>query len=218
MTKLIFRFTMARSRSFIKKKYGHEFWVSFSGLSKKHLKEILPKVPDIGDSIFSFNYKFGPSYISWCKSFLQLGLAQEETIENIWMMNEKMVTAIPRPFLHNSGKAYMGGFRKKAAAHVKKQNRGELHPYDWKVAYREIDKNSFELDITECALKKLAHDLDADGLLPGICRMDYLFSSVMGNGFVRTKTLGDGDDCCNCHYELDGKCEWSPEKGFADRK
>lgn len=218
MTKLIFRITMARSKSFIIQKYGRDFWLKFRSLSKEQFSEILPKVTDIGDSIFSFNYKFGPPYIAWYKSFLELGLTQEETIQNIWMMNEKMVTLIPRPFLHNSGKAYMNGFRKKAAAHVERQNRGELNPYDWKVTYREIDKNSFELDITECALKKLAHDLNADGLLPGICRMDYLFSSVMGNGFVRTKTLGDGDDCCNCHYDLEGKCEWAPETGFANRK
>lgn len=209
---------MARSRGFIKQKYGIVFWTKFCSLSKMHLNEILPKVPYIGESIFTFNYKFGPPYIAWYKSFLELGLTQDETIENIWAMNEKMVTAIPRPFLHFFGKSYMSGFRKKAAAHVQRQNRGELHPYDWKVSFREIDKNSFEIDINECALKKLAQDFDADGLLPGICRMDYLFSSVMGNGFVRTKTLGDGDDCCNCHYDLEGKCEWSPEKGFADRR
>jgi hypothetical protein len=48
--------------------------------------------------------------------------------------------------------------------------------------------------------------------------MDYLFAHLMNNGFERTKTLGDGDDCCNCRYYLTGSCEWSPEKGFADRK
>ena len=129
-----------------------------------------------------------------------------------------MATAIPSYFLHSTGKSYMNGFRKKAAHHVERQNLGELHPYDWKIAYRDIDENCFEIDITECAMKKLAHKLGAEGLLPGICRMDYLFSSIMGNGFIRTKTLGDGDDCCNCHYELDGQCEWAPEKGFSDRK
>jgi hypothetical protein len=40
----------------------------------------------------------------------------------------------------------------------------------------------------------------------------------MGNRFVRSKTLGDGDSCCNCHYDLVGECEWAPEKGFAERK
>ena len=43
-------------------------------------------------------------------------------------------------------------------------------------------------------------DFHAEGMLPGICRMDYLFASRMKNGFERTKTLGDGDECCNCRY------------------
>ncbi len=218
MKKLIFGFTMARSRSFIREKYGSEFWKSFRTLAKMHFNNILPKVPDIGYSIFSFNYKFGASYIAWYKSFFDLGLSQDEAIENIWKMNEKMVTAIPSPLMHSSGKAYINSFRKKAKRHEERQKRGELHPYDWKVVFRDIDKNTFEIDIIECAMKKLAHDFNADGLLPGICRMDYLFSSVMGNGFTRTKTLGDGDDCCNCRYELEGSCEWAPENGFIYRK
>lgn len=149
---------------------------------------------------------------------MKMGLTQQEIIKNIWLMNEKMVTTVPRPFLKTIGKMYLNGFRKKVVADMVRQQDKKLHPYDWKAVYREIDKNSFELDITECGLKKLTHDFDADGLLPGICRMDYMLSNLMGNGFVRTKTLGDGDYCCNCHYELVGKCDWSPEKGFIDRK
>jgi len=30
--------------------------------------------------------------------------------------------------------------------------------------------------------------------------------------------LINGGDCCNCRYHIIGKCEWSPEKGFTDRK
>ena len=218
MKKLIFSFTMARSKGFIIEKYGKEFWQFFHALSKINFENTLSRTPDIGTSVFSFNYDFAPAYIAWYKSYIALGLSQEETDEDIWKMNERMVTAIPKSFLHSTGKAYMNGFRKKAAQHVERQNRGELHPFDWKIVSREIDNNTFEIDITECAMKKLAHSLDADGLLPGICRMDYLFSSVMGNGFTRTKTLGDGDECCNCHYELEGSCEWAPEKGFNNRK
>ncbi len=152
------------------------------------------------------------------KSFLELGLTQDETIQNIWTMNEKLVTIIPRPVLKVMGKLYINSFRKNIAAHVMRQEKGNRHPYDWTIKYSEIDQNSFYLDITECGLKKLAQQFKVEGLLPGICRIDYLMSNLMGTGFVRTKTLGDGDDCCNCHYDLASKCEWSPEKGFTDRK
>ncbi|WP_245535424.1 L-2-amino-thiazoline-4-carboxylic acid hydrolase [Sphaerochaeta pleomorpha] len=133
-------------------------------------------------------------------------------------MNERMITIIPRGLLHLAGKSYINGFKKKAAMHAERQLKKELHPYDWQIAYREVSDNTFEIDITECGLKKLAHDFDADGLLPGICRMDYMVSYLMGNGFERTKTLGDGDDCCNCRYHREGLCAWSPEKGFEGRR
>jgi hypothetical protein len=218
MEKTIYALTMLRSRKTLIKKYGHEFWNSFKKLSTEKLNAILPVTPDIGKSIFSFNYQFGPAYIAWYKTFTEMGLQQQETWENLWLMNEKMVTTVPKFLLHLTGKSYINGFRKKAAVHVERQRRNELHPYDWRVTYREINYNTFELDITECGMKKLAHDFDADGLLPGICRMDHMFSHLMGNGFERTKTLGDGDDCCNCRYHLKGTCEWSPEKGFEGRR
>ena len=93
-----------------------------------------------------------------------------------------------------------------------------MHPYDWQIQYRDVDTNCFEIDILACGIKKLAADFHAEGMLPGICRMDYLYASIMKNGFERTKTLGDGDDCCNCRYFLKGDCEWAPEKGFVTRK
>lgn len=218
MEKIIFSLTMLRSRKALIRKYGREFWKSFRMQSKEKLKTILPLTPQIGKSLFAFNYQFGPPYIAWYKALMELGLHQQEAWETLWLMNEKMATTIPKCLLHATGRRYFTGFRKKAAAHVERQQRNELHPYDWRVTYREISYNTFEIEITECALKKLAHDFDADGLLPGICRMDYLFSHLMHNGFERTKTLGDGDDCCNCRYHVKGSCDWSPEKGFVTRK
>ncbi len=218
MEKVIYSIAMLRSSKTLIRRYGNVFWNSFKKSSKDELLVILEHRPDIGKSIFSFNYKFGSAYIAWYKTFLELGLRQQEAWENIWVMNENLVTVIPNFLMHFTGKTYINGFRKKAAEHVERQLRNELNPYDWRVTYREISNNSFELDITECGIKKLAHDFDAEGLLPGICRMDYLFSHLMGNGFERTKTLGDGDACCNCHYQIVGTCEWSPEKGFQERR
>lgn len=218
MEKAIYLLTMMRSRKVLINKYGKEFWDSFSKYSREKLAEILPLTPDIGKSLFSFNYQFGTVYIAWYKTFMELGLQQQEAWETIWLMSEKMVTTIPKSLLHFMGRTYINGFRKEAVAHVERQRNNALHPYDWRIDYREISPNTFELDITGCAIKKLAHDFDAEGLLPGICRMDYLLSHLMGNGFERTKTLGDGDDCCNCRYHIEGSCEWSPEKGFEGRR
>ncbi len=41
-----------------------------------------------------------------------------------------------------------------------------------------------------------------------------MISYYMGNGFRRTTTLGYGDRCCDCHYELTWKCPLHPGKGM----
>lgn len=133
-------------------------------------------------------------------------------------MNERMARALPGFLLKILGRVFWNSIGRQAPAHEARQKAGRLHPYDWKIAYRAVDANTREVDILECAYIKLANDFDARGMLPGVCRMDYLFSHLMGNGFTRTKTLADGDECCNCRYQRKGACEWSPEKGFADRK
>lgn len=71
----------------------------------------------------------------------------------------------------------------------------------------EMDDNSFEIDITECTYQKLGKEYYVEDLLPGICRVDYLMTNLIGNSFERTKTLGDGDMCCNCKYYIVGSCE-----------
>ena len=218
MSNFFYHLTMARSRGYYTQKYGQDYWAWFKAGSDDLLTEILPGVPDIGKSVFSFNYLFAPYYIAWYKTLLALGNTPQEADENLWAMNERMARTLPAPLLKIAGRLYLGSFSRKAASHEARQKAGKLHPYDWKIQYQHIDANTYEINITECAYVKLTRDFDAAGMLPGVCRMDYLFSHLMGNGFTRTKTLGDGDACCNCHYQLKGTCEWSPEKGFVDRK
>jgi hypothetical protein len=218
MVKLIFKIAMCKSKVYLCRKYSKEWYSNFYTSSLKKLQLMLPKIPNIGNSIFSFNYKFAPVYIAWYKTFVEMNVSDDEITKNIWVMNENMTRIIPKPFMHLVGKIYFGSFRKKASKHIKKQNTIGIHPYDWRIEYQNIDRNCFEIDIKACGIKKMVEDYDAQGLLPGICRMDYLFANLMNNGFERTKTLGDGDDCCNCKYSIVGSCEWAPEKGFIDRK
>lgn len=218
MIKVMYSFMMLRSRKILINKYDKPFWDSFRKRSKEKLAEIIPLTPDIGKSIFAMNYKFAQVYIAWYQAFMESGLLQHEAWENIWLMSEKIITTIPKFLRHFAGKTYLNSFKKKLTIQLEQQQHNKLHPYDWQVTYREISEKTFELDITECGIKKLAHDLNAEGVLPGLCRLDYLSSHLMGNGFERTKTLGDGDECCNCRYHIKGTCEWSPEKGFEGRR
>jgi len=140
-------------------------------------------------------------------------------LQHIWLINEAMVRPLPKFVLHWFARAmYLGEFRRKAAEAEKRGKAGQLHPFDWRIEYMDIDRHTFGINIYECAMLKLADKFGYRELFPTICRMDYLFSHYFDNGFTRTGTLADGNACCDCVYEYPGRCEWSPEKGFETLK
>lgn len=214
MQKFIYRLTMCRSKGYIQKQYGKSFWKSFREHSDAVFRQVAAELPDIGDSIFSFNYAYAPSYVAWYRSMRQLGLDAGKADDLMWKMNEKMLLSVPKPFLHMAGKSYLNSFRKKAKQHLQRQGKPGFSEYDWLIDYRDIDANSFEIDIRRCGFITVAKKYGVEGMLPGICSVDYMVSHYMGNGFSRTKTLGDGDECCNCHYELTGKCPLRAPEGM----
>ena len=214
MQKFIYRLTMCRSKGYIQKQYGKSFWKSFREHSDAVFRQVAAELPDIGDSIFSFNYAYAPSYVAWYRSMRQLGLDAGQADDLMWKMNEKMLLSVPKPFLHMAGKSYLNSFRKKAKQHLQRQGKPGFSEYDWLIRYPGIDANSFEIDIRRCGFITVAKKYGVEGMLPGICSVDYMVSHYMGNGFSRTKTLGDGDECCNCHYELTGKCPLRAPEGM----
>ena len=214
MQKFIYRLTMCRSKGYIQKQYGKSFWKSFREHSDAVFRQVAAELPDIGDSIFSFNYAYAPSYVAWYRSMRQLGLDAGQADDLMWKMNEKMLLSVPKPFLHMAGKSYLNSFRKKAKQHLQREGKPGFSEYDWLIDYRDIDANSFEIDIRRCGFITVAKKYGVEGMLPGICSVDYMVSYYMGNGFSRTKTLGDGDECCNCHYELTGKCPLRAPEGM----
>lgn len=214
MQKFIYRLTMCRSKGYIQKQYGKSFWKSFREHSDAVFRQVAAELPDIGDGIFSFNYAYAPSYVAWYRSMRQLGLDAGQADDLMWKMNEKMLLSVPKPFLHMAGKSYLNSFRKKAKQHLQRQGKPGFSEYDWLIDYRDIDANSFEIDIRRCGFITVAKKYGVEGMLPGICSVDYMVSHYMGNGFSRTKTLGDGDECCNCHYELTGKCPLRAPEGM----
>lgn len=216
--KLLYHLGMRQAKARMMNEFGNEFWQDFKGKADGWMKEILPKVPDIGSGVFRTSYDLCPAYIAWYKSLVSMGFTNEEAGEQLWVISEELFSLIPRRALKLPMKGHMAGFRDDAALHVQRDKAGKLHPYDWRISFTELDEDHFNIDIKECAMMKLSEDFDALGMFPTICRIDFLAAHVMGNGFSRTKTLADGDDCCNCMYKVGGTCEWDPKRGFEDRK
>lgn len=217
--RLIYPLLTCPSRKSLISAYGKEFYRSFARQSRQSLEEMLIDLPEIGDSVFAFNYLYGPCYFAWYGTLRKLGIEKEEALNWIWCMNENFIKQFPKPLLRWFARnQYLGTFRKKAIQAEALGKAGKLPPYDWRVEYIDIDQNTFRLNIIECAMLKIADRYGYRELFPHVCRMDYLFSHYIDTGFQRTGTLGDGNACCDCWYQFPGFCEWAPEKGFETRK
>ena len=99
-----------------------------------------------------------------------------------------------------------------------KGEQGLLHPRDWRVVIEEPAEGGHRTTWTQCGALQALRAIGEDGVFPYACRIDYLMANLMGLRFVRTKTLADGDDCCNNYIAGPGFTEWAPEKGFEHRK
>lgn len=206
------------NKKYFIEKYGIEFYNKFKYKVGKELSEIIPDVPEIGDSIFKSSYMMAIIYIAWYKTLKEMNLSIEKIKIIIWAATENSLKKIPKIFIPIAKKIYLNPIIRKAESHTKKSKEDNLPVYDWKVEYKKVDNNCFYLNIYECGIKKLCKKFDVEDLLLILCRMDYLTSHYLNSGFVRTKTLGDGNEVCNNKFFIIGECEWAPDKGFIERK
>ena len=72
---------------------------------------------------------------------------------------------------------------------------------DWIVDIIEKnDKYEFGLDYRECGACKLCKDEGRPELAKYLCSLDFAISEIIGVKLDRTKTLAEGDDCCDFRF------------------
>ncbi len=86
------------------------------------------------------------------------------------------------------------------------------------LAIEEPSEVGYRTTWTQCGALQAVKAIGEDGVFPYACRIDYLMANRMDRAFSRTKTLADGDDCCNNRIAGSGFTGWAPEKGFEHRK
>lgn len=206
----IYHLTMFRSRRMIQEEFGNDFYQQFKEYSDIKFKELMNEFEDIGESMFAFNYAYAPSYVAWYTSMEKLGLDRHACDVLMLKMNEKMLLTVPKVFLHMVGKMYYRNMSQQAAKRQETSCK-KLHPFDWDIDYRKIDDDTFEIDIKTCGFIAYTKKYGGIGMLPGICKVDYMISHYMHVGFDRTQTLGSGGKLCDCRYCLNGSCDFKNE-------
>lgn len=70
-------------------------------------------------------------------------------------------------------------------------------PDDYKMDYVPGDGGTFGINITQCAVCRLAQKHDMRDMMPAICGVDSLLSDAMGWGLRRTETIASGAKRCD---------------------
>lgn len=67
----------------------------------------------------------------------------------------------------------------------------------FKLQYLDTGENSFGMNITQCAICRLAGKHDMSSMVPYICSIDGMLSEMLGWGLKRTQTIAGGAKHCD---------------------
>lgn len=186
-------------KSYYKKHFPETDFSEIREEIKKEYRTMVERTPGVGGNSLEMDL------IAACFFFSMGKVVPDMTPE---LMNDIVEECIQSDFLQ---KAHEGKRKKGTLFSDKVQNQRVLEakksqssPYemDWKYTY-EKGKDEFYCTYTECGICKLAKREHAERFLPCMCHMDYSTYAMVGAKLIRTKTLANGDDCCNFHVIRD---------------
>ena len=95
-----------------------------------------------------------------------------------------------------SGWFLFTGFARRMTERFAKQL-SSAGPDEYKMDFVPGDKNSFGINITQCAVCRLAGKHDMKDMVPSICSIDAMLSDAFGWGLKRTQTIASGGKHCD---------------------
>ena len=163
----------------------------------REYKEMIARTPSIGGSKNSLEQNL----IGAC-FFLAMGkVIPNMTVE---IMTDIINKGIASPFMQktHSGKAKKGVLfsDKTQNRKLEEAERSHFSPYemDWRYDYVK-GEDEFYCTYTKCGICTLAEKEGLEEFMPALCGMDFPMYELTGGKLYRTKTLANGDDCCNFH-------------------
>ena len=161
---------------------------------KREFKAMLLRTPDIGGSSLEANLYVASFVFSMYK-------AEPEKITP--KIVDDMITAVfESPFIVNAHKnkkctLFTDKVQDKKLKESK-ESQNSKYELDWKFQYKKgVDE--FYNTYTECGICKLGKRENCFEFVPCLCNTDERSYRLDGGVLHRTKTLGNGDECCDFH-------------------
>jgi hypothetical protein len=62
-TRTAYRVMMLANAAYLRQAYGEAFYIGFRATADDKLQELIPRIPDLGDSVASMSYAFITAYV-----------------------------------------------------------------------------------------------------------------------------------------------------------
>ena len=167
---------------------------AFKKRVKQEFKAMLQRTPDVGGSFLESNLYVAAFVFSFYK-------ADEERVTP--EIVDKMVDSVfDSPLLVKLHKLKKCTLFDEEVQNVKleksKDSQNSKYELDWKFEYVK-GENEFFNTFTECGICKLGLRENCFQFVPCLCNMDERHYRLEGGELHRTKTIANGDDCCDFH-------------------
>jgi hypothetical protein len=156
-TRTAYRVMMFANATYLRQTYGDAFYRSFRSAADDKRQELIPRIPDLGDSVASMSCAFITAYVPFLYAFKQFDETRDRAGELLWVMNENLLTCFPSAIRTLLGRmATSKTMLKSIRAAQLQAKRGLLHPMDWRVVLEEPAEGGHRTTWTQCgALRAL---------------------------------------------------------------
>lgn len=186
----------------------------------KEYERLIPEIPYIGGQKNSFTTLLigGISNLAMFRTLENEGFTYSD-IGEFYYEYRDIYNKIRKNTLKKIGKDPTNyPFESEYIDYVKKlceETQKRKYPDDWIGDYIEGDGNSFEwgFNFHQCGIHKVFKRLGAEKYVAFLCLSDFSEANILGFGFKRTRTLGNGSPLCDHRYVKNYKTPraWPPD-------
>jgi hypothetical protein len=132
--------------------FGEAFYRAFRAAADHKLRELIPRIPDRGDSVASMSFAFITAYVPFFHSFKQFDETRTQAGELLWVMNENLLKRSPSALRTLLGRmATSKSMVESLRVAQLRAERGLLHPMDWRVVLEEPKQGGHRTTWTQCS-------------------------------------------------------------------
>lgn len=162
---------------------------------KKEYKAIIKRTPDLNGNIMEGNL-IGASYF-FAMARVIPGMTPDRMDKLIVDVMHSKMMAMATKKEREKGLLFSEKSHNKMIKGAEASHHSKLE-YDWEFDYTP-GKDEYFQTVRKCGVCKLAKQENLMEYLPCMCKMDYPKYEMKGAKLLRTKTLANGDDCCDFH-------------------